>query len=167
MEPEAGDIEQVFLYNIDDLQAIVRENQARRQAQVDRAEVLVDEEVDGFMRWLRSRGSIPTVVALRRRFEEIRRAELARLAPKLASMSPAARARVEEVTRLLVERLLSTPTERLKAAPDEDAAAGDADTLSRLFELDPSRKPEREDQPARRETRARSLARRPAPARNR
>ena len=166
VEPSAGDIEQVFLYNIDDLQAIVRENQARRQTQVDRAELLVEEEVDGFMRWLRSRGSVPTVVALRRRFEEIRRAELERLAPKLASMSPEARARVEEVTRLLVERLLSTPTERLKAAPDEDAAATDADTLGRLFELGLAEGSEDDDTPALREAPPRSLAS-PTAARNR
>jgi glutamyl-tRNA reductase len=165
VDPRCGELEQVFLYNIDDLQAIVRENQARRQAQVDRAELLVEEEVDGFMRWLRSRGSVPTVVALRRRFEEIRRAELVRLAPKLASMPPDARARVEEVTRLLVERLLSTPTERLKAAPDEDAAATDADTLSRLFELGLGEDSD-DDTPALREARLGSMAS-PSAARNR
>lgn len=136
VEPSASHVEQVFLYNIDDLQSIVRENLARRQAQVDRAERMVREEVDGFMRWLRSRGAIPTVVALRRHFEQTRQQELARLAPKLSSLSPADRARVDEVTRLLVERLLSSPTQQLKAAPDEDAVAADADTLSRLFGLD-------------------------------
>lgn len=136
VEPSASDVEQVFLYNIDDLQAIVRDNLARRQSQVDRAEHMVREEVDGFLRWLRSRSAIPTVVALRRRFEETRRDELARLAPKLAALSPAAQARVDEITRLLVERLLSAPTERLKAAGDEEAAAADADTLNRLFKLD-------------------------------
>ena len=136
VEPAASEVEQVFLYNIDDLQSIVRENLARRQAQVDRAELMVREEVDGFMRWLRSRGAIPTVVALRRHFERTRQQELERLAPKLAPLSPAAKARVEEVTRLLVEKLLSSPTEQLKAAPDEDAVAADADTISRLFGLD-------------------------------
>lgn len=136
VEPAASEVEQVFLYNIDDLQSIVQENLARRQAQVDRAEVMVHEEVDGFMRWLRSRGAIPTVVALRQHFERTRQEELRRLAPRLASLTPAAQARVEDVTRLLVEKLLSAPTERLKAAPDEDAVAADADTLGRLFGLD-------------------------------
>ena len=136
VEPAASDVEQVFLYNIDDLQSIVRENLARRQSQVDRAELMVREEVDGFMRWLRSRGAIPTVVALRRHFERTRQQELERLAPKLASLSPAAKARVDEITRLLVEKLLSSPTEQLKAAPNENAVAADADTLSRLFGLD-------------------------------
>ena len=153
VEPSASEVEQVFLYNIDDLQSIVRENLARRQAQVDRAELMVREEVDGFMRWLRSRGAIPTVVALRRHFEQTREQELERLAPKLASLSPAARTRVEEVTRLLVEKLLSSPTQQLKAAPDEDAVAADADTLSRLFGLDEEAKEER-----RRTTRVREAA---------
>jgi len=97
---------------------------------------MVREEVDGFMRWLRSRGAVPTVVALREHFERTRRQELERLAPRLASLPPAARTRVEEVTRLLVEKLLSSPTQQLKAAPDEEAVAADADTLSRLFGLD-------------------------------
>ncbi|MXY23610.1 MAG: glutamyl-tRNA reductase [Acidobacteria bacterium] len=142
VEPAASELEQVFLYNIDDLQAIVRENLARRQSQVDRGEQMVREEADAYMRWLRSRGAIPTVVALREHFERTRQDELERLAPKLAPLSPEARARVDEVTRLLVERLLSSPTERLKDAPDDEAAATDADTLNRLFRL--------RDQPVRR-----------------
>ena len=135
VDPTAGAIEQVFLYNIDDLTTIVRENVARRQSQVDRAELMVDNEVDRFMGWLHSRAAIPTVVALRRRFEAIRQSELGRLEPKLAALPPESRARVEEVTRLLVEKLLSAPTEQLKATTDQETAATYADTLTRLFKL--------------------------------
>ena len=135
VEPTAGEVEQVFLYNIDDLQTIVRDNLARRQSQIDRAELMVREEVDAFMAWLRSRGAIPTVMALRHRFEQTRQNELKRLAPKLAGLSPDAKSRVEEITRLLVEKLLSTPTEQLKAANDEQEIAADTDTLVRLFKL--------------------------------
>src|SRR5829696_6795559 len=80
VEAAAGEIEQVFLYNIDDLQATVRENLARRVSEVNRAETIVNEEVEKFGQWLRARGAIPTVVALRQRFETIRRSELERLA---------------------------------------------------------------------------------------
>ena len=135
VEPSSGDLEEVFLYNIDDLRAIVRENLARRQSQVDQAELMVDEEVDRFTVWLRSRAAIPTVVALRRRFETIRQSELERLAPKLNGLPPASRDRVEEITRLLVEKLLSAPTEALKGARDEKTVAGYADALNRLFKL--------------------------------
>ena len=114
VDPRAGEIEQVFLYNIDDLQAIVRENLEKRGAEVGRAEQIVEEEVEKFTTWQRSREAVPTIVALRRRFESIRRSELERLEPKLAALPPDARARVEEITRLLVEKLLLQPTEQLK-----------------------------------------------------
>src|SRR5213075_3358454 len=65
VEPAAGEIEQVFLYNIDDLQASVRENLARRASEIERAEAIVVEETEKFAAWLRARGAIPTVVALR------------------------------------------------------------------------------------------------------
>jgi glutamyl-tRNA reductase len=135
VEPEAGSLDQVFLYNIDDLQTIVKENLSRRTTEVERAEVIVREEVDRFSAWMRSRGVVPTVVALRARFEAIRQAELRRLEPKIASLPPDARAQVDDVTRLIVEKLLLTPTEQLKATEDEAVAMASADALNRLFRL--------------------------------
>jgi glutamyl-tRNA reductase len=135
VEPAAGEIEQVFLYNIDDLQAVVAENVARRASEIARAEAIVAEEVEKFARWLRSRGAIPTVVALRQRFEAIRRAELERLDFKLSALSPDARSRVDEVTRLIIEKLLQMPTEQLKTLGDPDTIGTYSDALTRLFGL--------------------------------
>jgi glutamyl-tRNA reductase len=125
----------VFLYNIDDLQATVRENLARRASEVSRAEAIVAEEVDRFGAWLRSRGAIPTVVALRQRFDAIRRAELDRLEFKLSALPPDARARVDEITHLIVEKLLLTPTEQLKSVNDADTVGAYSEVLTRLFGL--------------------------------
>ena len=135
VESTAGDLEQVFLYNIDDLRSIVSENLARRQDQTARAEAMVSDEVEAFLVWLRSRGAIPTVVALRRQFESVRQAELERFESKLRGLSPEARARVDELTQLLVQKLLLTPTERLKTAADEATAAQYADVITQLFGL--------------------------------
>jgi glutamyl-tRNA reductase len=135
VEPDVGQIDQVFLYNIDDLQTIVRENLARRKAELDRAEAIVTDEVHRFTTWMQSREMVPTVVALRQRFEAIRQSELRRLESKLAGLPPDARARVDEVTRLIVEKLLLTPTEQLKAVSDDAMAATYADALHRLFSL--------------------------------
>ena len=88
VEGAVGDLEQVFLYNIDDLQSIVEENLARRTAELAQAEAIVDEEVTRFTSWMQSRDIIPTVVALRQRFEAIRQSELLRLEPKLAGLPP-------------------------------------------------------------------------------
>jgi len=139
VEAAAGEIEQVFLYNIDDLQASVRENLARRASEVVRADAIVDEELEKFATWLRSRGVIPTVVALRQSFESIRRAEVDRLDFKLSGLPPEARdearARVDEITHLLVEKLLLTPTEQLKGLADPETATMYAEAVTRLFGL--------------------------------
>ncbi len=135
VEAAVGNIEQVFLYNVDDLQSIVQENLSRRGAEIERAEAIVREEVQKFTAWHRSRGAIPTVVALRQKFEAIRRAELQRLEGKLGALPPDARARVDEVTRLIVEKLLLEPTEQLKALPDEETQASYTEAMNRLFGL--------------------------------
>lgn len=129
-------LEQVFLFNIDDLRSIVEENLARRQDAVSRAERVVNDEVGSWFGWFRSRAAIPTVVALRGRFERVRRAELERLAPKLAGLGPDARDRVDEITRLMVEKLLLTPTEQLKAIDDRETMDTYANALRQLFALD-------------------------------
>jgi glutamyl-tRNA reductase len=135
VEPAAGEIEQVFLYNIDDLEATVRENLARRATEVARAENIVREELDKFAVWFRSRSAIPTIVALRQRFEAIRRTELERLEFKMSALPPEARARVDEITHLIVEKLLLTPTEQLKALGDAETVGAYAEALTRLFDL--------------------------------
>ena len=135
IEADAGAIEQVFLYNVDDLQEIVKENLARRTAELKQAEGIVDEEVGKFAAWLKSREIIPTVVALRERFEHIRRAELGRLQGKLTGLPPEAQMQVDNVTRLIVEKLLLTPTEQLKSISDDSLAAVYSDALNRLFSL--------------------------------
>ncbi len=129
------EIEQVFLYNVDDLRGIVQENLARRGAEIARAEAIVAEELTRFTAWQRSRRAIPTVVALRQRFDDIRHAELQRLQSRLTGLPPEARARIDEVTRLIVEKLLLEPTEQLKALPDEETQATYTEAVNRLFRL--------------------------------
>jgi glutamyl-tRNA reductase len=145
VDPRAAEIEQVFLYNVDDLQTVVQENMSRRTSEIQRAESIVAEDVGRFMSWHRSRGAIPTVVALRQRFEAIRRAELQRLDSKLAGLPPEARARVDEVTRLIMEKLLLEPTEQLKALPDEETQAAYTEAINRLFALRPDERLSRSD----------------------
>ena len=140
VEAAAGEIEQVFLYNIDDLQATVARTSRAARARVAHAEAIVAEEVEKFAGWLRSRGAIPTVVALRQRFEAIRRAELERLEFKLSALPPEARARVDEITRLIVEKLLLTPTEQLKALGDPETVGTYSEALTRLFALGEARR---------------------------
>ena len=84
---------------------------------------------------LQSREITLTLVALHQRFEAIRRAELTRLQPKLSALSPAAKTRLDEITRLIVEKLLLTPTEQLTSVSDGTLGVRYADMLNRLFRL--------------------------------
>ena len=135
VEASVGDIEQVFLYNIDDLQKFVQKNLSDRTAEVERAEGIVSDEVARFVTWQRSRSAVPTIVALRQHFYAVRGSELQRLESKLAGLSPEARERFEEVTRLIIEKLLLEPTEQLKALPDEETQVAYTEVLNRLFRL--------------------------------
>jgi glutamyl-tRNA reductase len=74
-------------------------------------------------------------VALRDRFDAVRRAELQRLDPKLASLPLETRALFDQLTRLIVEKLLLDPTEQLKALPDEETQAAYTEAINRLFRL--------------------------------
>jgi glutamyl-tRNA reductase len=147
VDPAVGADDDVFLYNIDDLQSVINESLARRTSETTRAETIVNQEVEKFMAWARSRTAMPTVVALRQRFEAIRRAELDRLQPKIAGLPPDARARVDEITRLIIEKLLITPTEQLKALPDQELQHSYADALSHLFALAADDEADGEDEP--------------------
>jgi glutamyl-tRNA reductase len=141
VESGVADLDQVFLYNIDDLQTIVKENLTRRGGELTRAESIVEEEVAKFTAWMQSREIIPTVVALRQRFEAIRQSELHRLEHKMSGLPPEARARLDEITHLIVEKLLLTPTEQLKAVNDETMVVTYSDALNRLFSLATEQEP--------------------------
>ena len=132
VDAAAGELEQVFLYNIDDLQATVRENMARRATEVERAEAIVVEEVEKFDSWIKSRSAVPLIVALRQRFEAVRRSELDRLTAGLPADTSD---RLDDVTRRMIEKLLLLPTTQLKALGDADSVAAYSDALTRLFGL--------------------------------
>ena len=99
---------------------------------------------EGFVQWVSGRhGATDTVVALREKFEQVRRAELERLDFKLASLPEdareAARARVDEITHLIVEKLLLTPTEQLKSLGDAETVGAYSEALAKLFGLSDER----------------------------
>lgn len=138
VDPAAGNLEQVFLYNVDDLQAVVAESLSKRTAEIEQAERIVAQEVDRFRTWMQSRGAIPTVVALRQHVESVRRAELQRLESKLLSgLPPEARVAVEQITRLMMEKLLIGPTEQLKTLSDAETTTRYTEVINRLFSLSP------------------------------
>ncbi|HUD34697.1 MAG TPA: glutamyl-tRNA reductase, partial [Variovorax sp.] len=131
IEPEVKDLEDVYLYTVDDLAAVVQQGQASRQAAVAQAEVIIDAGVDSFMHWLGQRGTVPLIRQLQARTEEWRTLELARARKLLAKGEPV-EAVLEALARGLTQKMLHGAMAELHAG-DADAREQTAQTLSRLF----------------------------------
>jgi glutamyl-tRNA reductase len=113
IEPEAGELDDVFLYTIDDLGRIVAANLDARRSELDQAEAIIDTQVGQFMHWMQARASVPLIRALRDQAEETRREEVARALRSL-SRGEAPEKVVEALSQGLKNKLLHAPTQALK-----------------------------------------------------
>ena len=121
VDPEMGKLEGVFVYDIDDLQAVAAAHMAERSREASDAETLIAGEVERFQQKQRTVNVAPAIVALQRQAEEIRQAELRRIQARLGGLSAEQLAAVEALTRGLVNKLLHPPMQALKqAARDGD-----------------------------------------------
>jgi glutamyl-tRNA reductase len=113
-DPQINQLDNVYLYDIDDLGAVAHENLDERGREANKAEEIVDDEVDTFTRWLASLDAVPTIVALRDKFDAIRRAELDRTIAALRELSPGEREALEVMTQAIVNKILHAPIRHLK-----------------------------------------------------
>jgi glutamyl-tRNA reductase len=138
-DPQINDLDNVYLYNIDDLKSVAEDNLQSRSNEAEKAEEIVRVEAQTFVRWLDSLEQVPTITALRQRFEDIRRKELEKsLAGNLKNLSEAQRAALEDMTTAMINKLLHTPISQLKrnsGDEDEDSALYVA-ALKKLFDLE-------------------------------
>jgi glutamyl-tRNA reductase len=126
-----------FLYDIDDLEAVVAETLSGRRSEAARAEQLVAEEAERFRSWRASLDVVPAIASLRARAEEIRSAELAKVDGR---MSADERRTLESVTSQILNKLLHLPTVRMKEAAVSSDGAAYADAVRHLFGLDEEKK---------------------------
>jgi glutamyl-tRNA reductase len=138
-DPAINELDGCYLYDIDDLEAVVAESLSSRRRESAAAEAIVAAEAEQFRTWQASLDVVPAIASLRARAEEIRRAELAKAESRLGELSDAERRAVESVTAQIVNKLLHLPTVRMKQA----AAAADgvvyADAVRHLFGLEDER----------------------------
>ncbi|MFQ6046489.1 MAG: glutamyl-tRNA reductase [Gemmatimonadales bacterium] len=135
VDPAVGNLENVFLYDIDDLEGVVAASIGSRKREVPKAEAIVDQEVEIFYEWYRGRGMVDLVRALRSHAEEIRDRELARTMKKLGHLSDEDRERVEYLAKSLTNKLLHEPTVRLRGAAGNGNEAQVSATIRYLFDL--------------------------------
>ncbi|MEM7138836.1 MAG: glutamyl-tRNA reductase [Myxococcota bacterium] len=135
VDPRVGSMDNVFVYDVDDLQQVAEENLAVRAREAADAERIIEEEVDSFLAWRRSLELAPTIVALRRRFGTVADEELKRAMSRLEKLSPADQAVLEGMARSLINKLLHQPMTQLKAGAAEPDGSYLIDAVRRLFDL--------------------------------
>jgi glutamyl-tRNA reductase len=135
VEPGVDGIEGVYCYDIDDLKQVVDANIRERLREAQRAEALVEREVAKFRARLGDVEVIPTIVSLRERLEEIRRAELKRTLARLPDATPETRAAIEAMSASLINKILHAPITKLRESSRAGAHRSWLEVVHELFGL--------------------------------
>ncbi len=114
IDPKINDIENIYLFDIDDLQGVVEANLKERQKAVRYAEDIVSEELEAFSQWIETLEVVPTIKSLRKRFEEIKREEFEEAETSLKHLSEKDLKAVERMAGAIINKILHKPTVLLK-----------------------------------------------------
>jgi glutamyl-tRNA reductase len=136
VDPAVGKLDNVFLYDLDDLRAVVAANIEQRRAQLPSAEHLIDSEVERFWQWVAGLAAVPVVTEVRAAMERMRVDELEQALRRLGDLTPAQREAVEQLSRSLMNKFLHEPSVRLRAAAANGRGLGVVDAARYLFAVD-------------------------------
>ncbi len=136
VQPEVNDLDNAYVYDIDDLKGIIQLNMAQRQEEAIKAERIVREEVVKFEKWLKTLAVVPTIVSLREKAESIIQAELKKSSSALEELTPAQKETIQVLTRSIAEKVLNDPIFFLKNKSDRPTLNNYLDVTRRLFNLD-------------------------------
>ena len=136
IDPKVNQIDNVYLYNIDDLKDNVETNLQERQRESLKAEEIVSEELMAINKWLKSLEVVPTITALKAKAEEIRRAEISKFLSKRRGISAEDQEIIEGLTACIINKLLHAPLVVLKDEAHSSNGAQYVEAVRRLFNLD-------------------------------
>jgi len=135
VEPAVNDLEGAFCYDIDDLRAVVESNLKERQREAQRAQALLEREVDKFVGRLQQLEVVPTIVSLREKLEAIRRAELERALARLPGAAEDTRRVMDALSQAIVNKVLHAPMAKLKDSSRAGHGRRWTEMISELFGL--------------------------------
>ncbi len=136
VEAGVGDIDNVFLYDLDDLRAAAAANLEQREEDVPAAREIIAEEVQKYWDWMAGLAAVPVVREFREEMDRLRRTELAAALRRLGPLSPAQAEAIEHFSRSLMNKFLHEPSVRLKAAAANGQGLGVVDAARYLFALE-------------------------------
>jgi len=134
IDPEINDLDNVYLYDVDDLKGVVDTNILERQKEAKKAEEIIEEEIETFKKWRSSLDSVPVVIALREKAEAIKKEEVEKLLNRLPEIGEKERKAIEGMAGSIINKLIHAPTVALREdSEDKDIMIA---TIKRLYELD-------------------------------
>jgi glutamyl-tRNA reductase len=134
IDPEINEMDNVYLYDVDDLQGVVDTNVEERSKEAAKAERIVEQEVHSFLKWQDSLAATPTIVALREKAETIRKEELEKVLRKLGPLEEEKIKAIEHLSNSIMNKLIHPPTAALKSEQDDRDVM--IDVANRLFKLE-------------------------------
>jgi glutamyl-tRNA reductase len=136
IDPAINDLPNVFLYDVDDLTGIVEGNKKERAKEAQKAELIVGEEVEGFLRWVKTLEVTPTIRMLRDRFDEIRKVEVEKTVKGFGDeMTNKQRKSLEAMSQAIVNKILHEPTLYLKGLAEAPEVDVSLDAVRQVFGL--------------------------------
>jgi glutamyl-tRNA reductase len=139
IDPDVNQLDNVFLYDIDDLERVVQSNVQGRMKEAEQAELIISDEVDRLVLRLQAREVTPMIVSLQEQLEQLRQAELSRVRGKLSGLTPDQLEAVEALTRGLINKIAHGPITELRRNAGQPDGSALADIIRRLFRLEETR----------------------------
>jgi len=136
IDPDCAHYRNVYVYDVDALDGIVESNRAERMVEASKAELIIQEEIAAFEKWLELMEVEPTIVAMREQAEALRQTELSRAYKRLETLSEEERETIDRLTQSLVSKMLHNPTHRLREASDGRKRVAAIETARYLYKLE-------------------------------
>jgi glutamyl-tRNA reductase len=135
IDPKVNKLDNAYLYDVDDLQGVVQANLKERQKEASKAEAIVEQEIGQFHQWLGNLEVKPTIIALRRKLEEIRLQELDKTFSNLKDLTAGQRKSIEAMSSAIINKILHQPTSILKRTQNDSSGEDYVDAVRVLFDL--------------------------------
>jgi glutamyl-tRNA reductase len=138
VEPAVNKLDNVYLYDIDDLQRVVTENLKGRVKTAEQAEIILAEEVERMMSRLKAREIAPTIVSLQEQLEQVRAAEFDRMRHKLGNLTPEQEEAIQALTRGIVNKIAHGPITELRRNAAHPEGHHFVNVIRKVFRLEHS-----------------------------
>ncbi|MEK7802918.1 MAG: glutamyl-tRNA reductase, partial [Deltaproteobacteria bacterium] len=135
VDPLINNIDNIYLYNVDDLQGVVEANMKERAKEAKAAEVIIDEEIENFYKWVKSLDVVPTIVALKKKIEDIRKGEVEKALSGINGLQEKDIQVIDAMTKAIVNKIVHDPVTHLKKEANKVEGDFYIEAARRLFDL--------------------------------